>query len=150
MSKKVVRILLIVTTIFTGLALTSCGSKNDTGPSVSGITSQRWPKVIKNESDIVVDGDVSFEKNRAVELKDDFSNIDDVRDHLNTFTIKAKLKNALAENATLVCSKIIGGDELVKSEISAGSLSKAINIIVGTNEVGANIVCRVIYQEKEI
>jgi len=150
MSKKMISNSILFTSIIASLSLASCGA-NNTGPASSGVMSrQKVPLVIKNASEAVENTDVIFEKNRAVELNDDFSNIDDVRDYLNNFTIKATLKYALDQNATFVCSKIIGGDEVVKTEISAGSLSKAINIKVGNNEVSANITCRVIYQEQEI
>lgn len=93
---------------------------------------------------------VTFEKTRAVELKDDFSNIEDVRAKLSSFKIKVKLKDALSEDARFACYKIIGGDDVVETRILAGSTTKVLEVKVNDDEIDTEVNCRVKYQGEEI
>lgn len=133
-------------------ALTSCGPKtsNPVQTNLSKETGSTQNVEPRKNTEVVVSGSMVFEKTRAVELKSDFSNIEEVKEKLNSFNIKARLKKALENDATLACYKFVGGDEIVETVVAAGSTSKTLEVNFNENEVEAKVNCRLRYQEKEI
>lgn len=150
--------LLLITTIFTTFSLTSCKSGTKGNPQLQQAkgaetkTQVKESKTNKQENDkknqkesvkTAPIGDIVFEKMHAVELKNDFSNIDDVKAQLNTFKIKVKLPGALDEDSELSCYKAIEGENVAKAMIPKGSTSSSVEVNIGEKETSTKVYCHV-------
>ena len=130
--------------------LASCGSKQSGSPASPAAEVNQVDTSTKKDTEIVKSGDFSFEKSRAVEMNDDFSNLDEVREKLNVFKIKVNLPKPFEQDAKFSCYKMVNQDQVTTGIISAGSLSKTLEVGLDSKQVDTEISCRVVYLNQEV
>jgi hypothetical protein len=124
----------------------ACGSKD----SQKTETTNAVEVQAHNENTVVSNG-VTFISERAVEVREDFSNLEEVRDNLNTFKVTATFENPTAEKSSLKCSKIIDSKDIVSStRIEKGSQAGTLEIKLGERELKTDINCQILNSKGEV
>lgn len=129
--------------------MTSCGRHDSSGAKDESAQTSSMA-TIKTENLIQKNG-VIFRLKRLVELNEDFSNLEDVKEKLNTFVISAELTRAATSATYLRCSKYIGGNDYYPTvKIPEGARNDELEVSLTETDLNVKVSCQMIEGKKEI
>lgn len=135
------------------MSLASCGgSKSDVVAEVlrEEIKKDESQIEIQKPANTIEKNGVTFSQKRAVELKEDFSNLAEVKTKLNSFIVTAEFEKPVESTSYFKCAKAVGGDDMGTSVlVSEGTISKEIEIALSEKDLMVDVVCQIITRKKE-
>lgn len=96
--------------------------------------------------------EIKFKSSHAVELNDDFTNVDAVKESLNTFKVTTSFSKSLERDVEFVCfnQRLDNGEKSNSTKIIAGEKKGEIVISLLNKELELNVDCKVTSEGKTL